>query len=45
MAFTIFERWSPEYALNNTFEDMNKSGVDGLEMPKFEKFEVSQEDS
>ena len=30
MAFTIFERWSPEYALNNTFEDMNKSGIDGL---------------
>ena len=30
MAFTIFERWSPEYALNNTFEDMNKLGRDGL---------------
>ena len=30
MAFTLFERWSPEYALNNAFEDMNRSGLDGL---------------
>ena len=30
VAFTIFERWSPEYALNNTFDDMKESGLDGL---------------
>ena len=30
MAFTLFERWSPEYALNNAFEDMKASGLDGL---------------
>ncbi|MBR2761030.1 MAG: hypothetical protein IKD66_07650 [Solobacterium sp.] len=30
MGITLFERWSPEYALNNAFEDMRKSGVDGL---------------
>jgi hypothetical protein len=30
MAITLFERWSPEYALNNTFDDMRASGVDGL---------------
>lgn len=30
MAFTVFERWSPEYALNNAFDDINKSGLDGL---------------
>ena len=30
MAFTLFERWSPEYALNNAFDDMKKSGLDGL---------------
>ena len=30
MAFTLFERWSPEYALNNAFDDMHKSGLDGL---------------
>ena len=30
MAFTLFERWSPEYALNNTIDDMKKSGLDGL---------------
>ena len=30
MAVTLFERWSPEYALNNTFDDMRASGVDGL---------------
>lgn len=30
MAFTIFERWSPEYALNNVFFDINTSGLDGL---------------
>ena len=30
MAFTIFERWSPEYALNNAFDDMRESGLDGL---------------
>ncbi len=29
-AFTLFERWSPEYALNNAFEDMKESGLDGL---------------
>ena len=29
-SFTIFERWSPEYALNNAFVDMNESGLDGL---------------
>ena len=30
MAFAIFERWSPESALNNTFDDMKESGLDGL---------------
>ncbi|MER2081665.1 MAG: hypothetical protein ABS876_09105 [Ruminococcus sp.] len=30
MAITLFERWSPEYALNNAFEDMNESGLAGL---------------
>ena len=30
MAFTLFERWSPEYALNNAFDDMHKSGLEGL---------------
>ena len=30
MAFTLFERWSPEYALNNAFDDMRASGLDGL---------------
>jgi hypothetical protein len=30
MAITFFERWSPEYALNNAFDDMRASGVDGL---------------
>ena len=30
MAFTIFEHWSPEYALNNAFADMNTSGLEGL---------------
>ena len=28
--FTLFERWSPEYALNNAFDDMRASGLDGL---------------
>ena len=30
MAITLFERWSPEYALNNAFDDMRASGLDGL---------------
>ncbi len=30
MALSLFERWSPESALNNTFEDMRESGLDGL---------------
>lgn len=30
MAFTVFERWSPEFALNNAFSDMRESGLDGL---------------
>lgn len=30
MAISLFERWSPEYALNNTFDDMRESGLDGL---------------
>lgn len=30
MGITFFERWSPEYALNNAFEDMRESGLDGL---------------
>ena len=30
MGITLFERWSPEYALHNAFEDMNKSGLEGL---------------
>ncbi|MBQ3467445.1 MAG: hypothetical protein IJH21_03880, partial [Oscillospiraceae bacterium] len=27
MAITLFERWSPEYALNNAFDDMRESGL------------------
>ena len=30
MGITLFERWSPEYALENTFDDMRESGLDGL---------------
>ena len=30
MAITLFERWSPEYALNNAFDDMRESGLTGL---------------
>ena len=30
MAINLFERWSPETALNNTFADMKKSGLEGL---------------
>ena len=30
MGITFFERFSPEYALNNAFEDMRESGLDGL---------------
>ncbi len=30
MSFSLFERWSPEYALNNAFQDMHESGLDGL---------------
>ncbi len=30
MAFSLFERWSPEFALSNTFDDMKDSGLDGL---------------
>ena len=30
MAFALFERWSPESALNNTFDDMRASGLEGL---------------
>jgi hypothetical protein len=30
MAITLFERWSPEYALNNTFDDMREAGLEGL---------------
>ena len=30
MGIAFFERWSPEYALNNAFEDMRESGLDGL---------------
>ena len=30
MAFSLFERWSPEYALNNAFHDMHESGLEGL---------------
>ena len=30
MAFSLFERWSPEYVLNNAFHDMHESGLDGL---------------
>ena len=30
MAITLFERWSPEYALNKAFDDMRASGLDGL---------------
>ncbi len=30
MTFTLFERWSPEYALSNAFDDMKEFGLDGL---------------
>ena len=30
MGISLFERWSPEYALYNTFDDMQESGLDGL---------------
>ena len=30
MAFTLFERWSPEYALCNAFDDMIECGLAGL---------------
>lgn len=30
MGVAFIERFSPEYALYNTFEDMNESGLDGL---------------
>ena len=30
MATSLFEHWSPEYALNKAFDDMRKSGLDGL---------------
>ena len=30
MAFSLFERWSPEHALKNAFDDMRESGLDGL---------------
>ena len=30
MGITLFERWSPEHALNNALDDVKKSGLDGL---------------
>ena len=30
MSISLFERWSPEYALNNAFHDMHESGLEGL---------------
>ena len=30
MGVSLFERWSPEYALCNAFEDMKQDGLDGL---------------
>ncbi len=30
MGVTLFERFSPEYALCSAFEDMHESGLDGL---------------
>lgn len=27
---SLFEHWSPEYALNKAFDDMKESGLDGL---------------
>ena len=30
MAVSLFERWSPEYALYNTFDDIRESGLAGL---------------
>lgn len=30
MAVSLFERWSPEYALVKTFDDVRESGLDGL---------------
>ena len=37
MAISLFEHWSPEYALNNAFDDMKKSGLDGLKKHLTEK--------
>ena len=30
MGLKIFERFSPEYALDSAYEDMHESGLDGL---------------
>ena len=30
MAFSLFERWSPEHALENALDDMKELGLDGL---------------
>ena len=30
MAASLFEHWSPEYALSNTFADVRESGLTGL---------------
>ncbi len=44
MGFTLFERWSPEYALNNAIEDVKASGLDGLNKHLTSKARKSIED-
>lgn len=44
MAFSLFERWSPEYALNNTIDDVKESGLDGLKKHLTSKALKSVED-
>jgi hypothetical protein len=37
MGITLFERWNPEYALNNAINDVKKSGLEGLKKHLTEK--------
>ena len=37
MSLSLFERWSPEYALSCAFEDMNEKGLEGLKRHLTEK--------
>ena len=44
MALSLFERWSPEYALNNAIDDVKASGLDGLKKHLTSKALKSVED-